>query len=344
MKRNWFLWLVLIAFLWTVVSLHAELEAAFATFLEGQHIWLAAAVIAQAAAFYARAQTYHTAFNIVDVESRPFRLMGLVIAGMFVNAIGPTGGSASMALFVRDLSREEQSSARTTVGTLLVLLINYIAFFFVLAVGYTVLFVRHKLQPYEITGAAILLLIMSVVFGILIMGLHWPNRLGNLLNRAQKLTKRVVGWFKRPSPLREDWAERTTHEFSEAANTLNTHRVGMVKTIGIALSANILEIAALFAAFMAFHQWIGLGPLVAGYAVAFVLSIVVPTPRGIGVVESAVPLIYASLGVPLEVATVVVLSFRFVSIWMPILIGFLLMQSMHLRSDGSGNGRESAAR
>ncbi len=343
MKRNWFLWLLLIAFLWTVISLRSELETAFATFLEGQHIWLVAAVIAQAIAFYARAQTYHSAFNIVDVASRPIRLMGLVIAGMFVNAIGPTGGSASMALFVRDLSREGQSSARTTVGTLLVLLINYIAFFFVLAVGYTVLFVRHQLNPYEITGAAILLMIMSVVFAILIMGLRWPGRLDSLLNRAQGLVRRIYGGFKRQSPLAEDWAERTTREFSEAANTLNMHRTGMVKTIGIALSANIFEIAGLFAAFMAFHQWIGLGPLVAGYSVAFVLSIVVPTPRGIGVVESAVPLIYSSLGVPLEAATVVVLSFRFVSIWIPILLGFLLMQSMHLRSSDD-SGQESAAR
>ncbi len=54
--------------------------------------------------------------------------------------------------------------------------------------------------------------------------------------------------------------------------------------------------------------------------------IVSPIPQGIGLVEGIMTLTYASLGVPTETAAIVSLSFRGLTFWLPLLLGFVLVQ------------------
>jgi phosphatidylglycerol lysyltransferase len=65
---------------------------------------------------------------------------------------------------------------------------------------------------------------------------------------------------------------------------------------------------------------------VAGFAVGLLFMVVTPIPMGIGVVEGVMPLVYISLGVPGEAATVVTLAFRGLTFWLPFFIGFLLLR------------------
>ena len=58
-----------------------------------------------------------------------------------------------------------------------------------------------------------------------------------------------------------------------------------------------------------FHQNVHFGVLVAGYAMGILFWIVSITPQGIGVVEGMMTLVFASLGVPIEHATVIALAF-----------------------------------
>ena len=75
-----------------------------------------------------------------------------------------------------------------------------------------------------------------------------------------------------------------------------------------------------------------LGPLTAGYAIGFVFWVVSPTPQGIGVVEGVMALVYTSLGVPAP-AVLAVLTFRGLTFWLPLLIGFFLLH--RVRSFGA---------
>jgi len=45
-------------------------------------------------------------------------------------------------------------------------------------------------------------------------------------------------------------------------------------------------------------------------------------PGGIGVIESTMTGIYTSLGVPSSITVVVVLAYRVLSFWLPLLLGF----------------------
>ena len=67
-----------------------------------------------------------------------------------------------------------------------------------------------------------------------------------------------------------------------------------------------------------------------GYAMAFLFAGVSIVPQGIGVVEGGMVLVFASLGIPVENATAITLTFRGFSFWIPLVIGFFLLRQMKL--------------
>jgi hypothetical protein len=60
-------------------------------------------------------------------------------------------------------------------------------------------------------------------------------------------------------------------------------------------------------------------------------------PGGIGIVEATMAALYHSLGVPADVMVVVILTYRFLSLWLPLLLGF--PASFFLQHTGSGTAR-----
>jgi len=124
------------------------------------------------------------------------------------------------------------------------------------------------------------------------------------------------------------WAERNANEFTEASLAITTHPQRLARTLLIAFSAQIIDLASLYALFLAFHQPVGLGVLVAGFAIGVVFWIISITPQGMGVVEGVMTLVFSSLGVPTERAVLIAVSFRGLNFWLPLGIGFLSLRRL----------------
>jgi hypothetical protein len=139
--------------------------------------------------------------------------------------------------------------------------------------------------------------------------------------------------------LPEVWVERNTNEFNSAAEAITRHPGGLARTFGFAFLAHLLDLACLNLLFLAFGQPVGVGVLVAGYAMAILFWIVSITPQGIGVVEGVMVLVFTSLGVPAEVATTVSLAFRGLTFWLPLALGFILLR----RVSSFGASKQSLA-
>lgn len=102
----------------------------------------------------------------------------------------------------------------------------------------------------------------------------------------------------------------------------------LLQTVGVAFAAHLVDLTSLFVLFLAFHQKVHFGVLVAGYSMGILFWIVSITPQGIGVVEGMMTLVFASLGVPIERATVISLAFRGLTFWLPLGIGFILLRRL----------------
>jgi uncharacterized protein (TIRG00374 family) len=150
--------------------------------------------------------------------------------------------------------------------------------------------------------------------------------LNRLLTTFHRLVNSAARKIRRPAPLADTWADKTARELSTAAVAI-THNPGrLARALLYALLRHTAGILSLFAVFKAFRYEIGLGPLVAGYAVGLLFLIVSITPQGVGILEGIYVLLFRSLGVPGAVATAVGLTYRGLTFWFPFLAGFILLR------------------
>lgn len=333
MIRRWLLWIALILFVWLVVSRFNELERLAQALSHGQWTWVAIAAGLQVLYYLMYSLLYQSSFDTVDVRSRVPDLLPLVLASVFVNVAAPSGGASGGALFVNDAARRGESPARTAAGVLLATVADFGAFLVILVIGVVHLFLMHDLQAYEVAGA-IALVFMTIGLGsLLLIGLWRPQLLVSLLGLVQRAAN-GAGLRLRGQPfLAEDFAERSARDFAQAAGALRAHPWRLARTLLVAFASHAADLATVFALFLAFHQAPDLGVLVTGYAMGVLFWIVSLTPQGIGVVEGVMALVYTSLGVPAERATLIALSFRGLTFWLPMIIGFLVIR--RLRAFGS---------
>ncbi len=326
MKRRVIFWVLLIAFLWVLATRFVEIKNLITTLATGQWQWIAAALLLQTIFYLVFTALYQSAFYTVDVRARLLRLLPLTFAAIFVNVVAPSGGASGAALFMDDAAQRGESPSRVAAGNLLQVIADYLGFTLVLVVGLVYLFFVHDLQTYEIAAAVILMVITTGMTGVLLVGLWRPALLRRLLSWARGLVNGIFRRLKRPPALDESWVEENAGEFIAAASAVVAHPARLARTVAISLLSHFVNIASLYAVFRAFHQNIGLGVLVAGYSIGILFWIVSITPQGIGVVEGVMALVYTSLGVSGSVAAVVSLTWRGLSFWLPMLIGFVVLR------------------
>jgi uncharacterized protein (TIRG00374 family) len=326
MKRRWILWLLVAAFLGVVATRFNEIQELCETLAQGQWEWVLAAALLQGVYYVAYAAVYQSAFYTVEVDSHISELVPVLLSSIFVNVVAPSGGASAAALFIDDAARRGQSAAKAAAGTLLVLMADFTAFTLVLGVGLAYLFLQHNLQAYEIVGTLAFIVMTAGLAGMLLLVVWRPEQLCRLLGWLRLRVNQVGGWFRRPTLLDDGWAGKNAAEFAQASVAITTYPRRLGRTLSIALGAHLVDLASLYTLFLAFHQPIKFGPLIAGFAVGILFLVVSPIPMGIGVVEGVMSLVYMSLGVPGEAATVITLAFRGLTFWLPFAIGFVLLR------------------
>lgn len=292
----------------------------------GEWQWMLAAALMQMVYYVVYASLYQAAYATVEVKSRLRDLLPLTFSSLFANVAAPMGGAIGTALFMNDSAQRGQSPARTAVGAELVLISNFSTFLFILAGGISYLFIQNDLEFFEILAALILLIITAGHSGLLLLSHSKPKWLRAILSWVQRIINKVAAWRKRPPVLHEDWAHESAAEFREAVIAIRAHPNFLTRTLAVALASHLANIACLFFIFLAFHDPVSIGVLVAGYAMGILFWVVSPTPQGIGVVEGIMTLVFASLQVPVERAAVIAIAFRGLTFWIPLGLGFIMLR------------------
>lgn len=328
MKRQWILWLLLLVFVWVVIGRYTEASELTQTLARGDWGLVAAAAALQFAFYAVYALVYQMSFYYVGVRCRVREILPVVFASVFVNVVIPTGGTSGVALFVDDASRRGESAARAAAGVLLVLITDFSAFAVLLGLGMAYLAVAGDLAGYVIAAAVILLAIILSLGAALMLGLWRPHLLLRTLQWVQRAANRIAGWIRKPSFLPQDWASKNAMDFAAASVAIAAAPWRPGKAYLVALAAHLINLSSLYVLFLAFYKPTGLGVVVAGYAIGNLFWIVSIAPQGVGVVEGAMTLVFGSLGVPVSVAAIVVLAYRGLGFWLPLVVGFVLLRTL----------------
>lgn len=124
---------------------------------------------------------------------------------------------------------------------------------------------------------------------------------------------------------------------------LAVRRGGGVRVAGWALASWLSDAAALWLVFAAFGELLHPGVLLVGYGLANLINALPElTPGWLGVMESALALAYAALGVSAGIALMAVLAYRLLSYWLPVALG--LVPGLKMLRAGASIGMPQAVR
>ena len=330
MRRRWILWLLILIFIGVLASRFGEISKLAAILSHGNWGWVALAGACQLVFYLLYAAIYEASFATVGVKSKVLELLPVVFVSIFINVAVPIGGTSGLALFMDDAARRGESPARTAAGLLLVLTADFCAFAILLGLGLANLSLMRDLQDYELAAAAILLVLIAALSAALFLGLWRPWLLLHFLKAVQRTVNRISRWIKKRDILEESWAANNAMEFSAASAAIAAHPMKLTRAFVIALVAHIVNFASLYALFLAFYRPFPPGALLSGYTIGNLFWIVSITPQGVGIVEGMMTLVFVSLKVPVRTAALIVIAYRGIGFWLPLIAGFFLLH--HVRS------------
>ncbi|MCS7010907.1 MAG: flippase-like domain-containing protein [Anaerolineales bacterium] len=329
MRKFIFLLILFLAVVFVFLSF-SELEGVVHTLERSNPIFLSVALFFECIWLYNVAITYAALYRLMDIPESRLRLLLLASAANFVNVIAPSAGLGGMAIFLDSARQRNQPTGRVTVVGVLYVLYDYAAFLAVLALGLIVLFRRNNLNGGEITASAILLLIAFAIGFILYLGYHSSEQLGRVLVWLARLVNRLLYPFLHREYLDVSYAYYFAQEVAEGVAMLRKKPRQLLWPFLFALNNKALLICVLAFTFLALGTPFSVGTLVGGFSIAYLFFIVSPTPSGVGVVESIMPVALTGLRVPWAAAVLITLVYRAVTFWFPLLVGavsFRILQS-----------------
>jgi hypothetical protein len=253
-------------------------------------------------------------------------LITLAGASFGMVAGGMVGSSAATFRWMQ--KKAINPEAATLAGTFPVLF-NDIVLITVTLVGLIHLLAVHQLTPLQGISFGVILLVLIGLIGLLVLS---QRKRDYLIRLAEKASARWAQLVHRPyQPRRvKDWL------------------VGLFNAVNILLAGGwrgpllgaVLNVAfdmlTLYLLFIAARYPVSLGVLLTGYGLPLLMGrMAFMIPGGVGVVESTMTALYTSLGVPYSIAVVVVLSYRVLSFWLPLLLGFPLIILLERQSNSS---------
>ncbi len=169
-----------------VIFSFSELQRVVLT-LQQANIWIVVlALFAEALWAFVLGSIFHSLYSLLGLSEGRRRLTLLGLASTFLGVV-TTSAVGGLAMFLADGRRRGHPTGKVTVAGALYLLLDYAAFFCVLAVGIVVLIRRNNFGAGEITASLILLAVAMALGAILYLAYKSPVALGRGLAGAARL-------------------------------------------------------------------------------------------------------------------------------------------------------------
>jgi uncharacterized protein (TIRG00374 family) len=226
---------------------------------------------------------------------------------------------------VDDARRRGNPAASAAAGALIGQLGYFLALSVSLALGFIYLLIVRSVGPVEIFGVIAVTALTAIIVSILLFGAKRSDGFERVLTWIQWAVDAFTKRLLKRTLIEEHWASSTAEEFREASSLSAQRPREFAGMLGAALASQVADIATLAALFVAFGQVPKPGPVIATFSIAMALWSVLPF-QGIGVVEATMTVLLQGFGIPSGAAAVISLSFRGLTFWIPLALGFVTLR------------------
>ncbi len=286
--------------------------------VEQMRLWaVGMAILAQMLSYMGAGYLLHAASEVagsrLTTRRGAFIIAGASAVGLV--AAGMVGSTAATFRWVRGSGVSREGSV---LASSLPSLFNNLLLAVTAIIGLLHLLIAHDLSTFQAIAFSLILLILVLIIGTAAWGLsHRPW----LAARMSRLSRRWAALRRKeydPSGTQAELDRVFAIWYALKAGGWHGPLLGAAMTIGF-------DMLTLYLIFVAAGHAVNPGVLLTGYGLPLLLGKVSFLPGGVGVVEGTMTALYDSLGVPDEVTVVVILAYRAISFWLPLLLGFLLI-------------------
>jgi uncharacterized protein (TIRG00374 family) len=329
LKRHW----KLLLNIFTIVALaglaYAIRDQIAQTFkdLERVNVWVLLLMIPiEALNYHAQAKTYQHLFEVVGTKLRYWVLYGLSVEINFINHVFPSGGVSGISYFGIRLRSEGVKVTKSTLVHTMKLMLLFLSFEIFIIFGMLALAVEgHANNLVILIGSSIstLLIVGTLVFFYL---LGSKERINTFFGVMTRWLNRLIQVFRRNNPetINTAAAHRAFDEFHTDYMTLRSHWKEMRAPFLYSLLANATEIAALYAVYIAFGEYVNIGAVILAYAIANFAGLISVLPGGIGIYEALMTTVLATAGVPAAVSLPITIMYRVMNVIIQVPPGYIL--------------------
>lgn len=329
LKRHWKLLINIFTILALAGLAYAIRDQIAQTFqdLERVHLWALALMIPiEVLNYHAQAKTYQHLFAVVGTKLRYKSLYRLAVEINFINHVFPSGGVSGISYFGIRLRTENVKVTKSTVVHTIKLVLLFLSFEVFIIFGMLALAVQgHANNLVILIGSSLstLLIVGTLVFFYLLAS---KARINAFFGVVTRWLNRLIQIFRRnhPETINIEAAHSAFEEFHDDYQTLRTHWKEMRVPFMYSLLANATEIAALYAVYVAFGEYVNIGAVILAYAIANFAGLISVLPGGVGIYEALMTTVLATAGVPAAVSLPITIMYRVLSILIQVPPGYIL--------------------
>lgn len=316
LRRRWKLVvnvMTLLALVVLVFAIRRELGDTFERLGQLHASALLLLVPIEALNYHSQARLYQRLFAIVGNKVSYKKLIKVSLELNFVNHVFPTGGVTGLSYFTLRMRRgRELSGAKATLVHVMKVSLYILSFEIVLLFGVLALAVMGRVNNLVMLVAGSLSTLMLIgTFGFFFI-LESKQRINSFFTSLTRGLNWLIHLVRRshPETINIDQAKRVFDDFQENYIEIKKNLSLLKVPFLYALVADITEVLAVYAVYLAFGKLVNIGAVILAYAIANFAGLVSVLPGGIGIYEALMTAVLASTGIPPGVSLPVTVTYR----------------------------------
>ncbi len=317
---RWLLGILMVAALITAVANLGKWDNFVVLVRRSQPLWLAVALLLQVSTYPSLALGWRAVLEAGDKRRFAMRpLLRIALSKLFADQALPTAGMGGNVLLV-DRLRAVGASRATAMAVLLISIHGYYAAYVVLALTSLLLLWLHGQAGALLVGLVTTFVLVALSIPALAL---WLRKHG-----SRPLPERL----ERLGPVRQ-----LLRSVAEAPARLLSDRGLLLRVAWCNALVFAADILTLYACLRGLGVELALSTALIAFTLASIVVTLGPIPFGLGSFEAAGTSALHLLGVPFEAALSGVFLLRFLTLWLPLVPGFLELRHLAVRSPDQGN-------
>lgn len=310
--------LILVVMIW-LVGIDKVIDALKMAKLE----YIALAIAIQIFTYYLYTLRWQILNNLADIDVSIKKLLPMVLVGLAVNNITPSGRGGGEPVRAYILSREEDYPMEETFATVVADRALDTFPFVVLAV----MTIIGATFYFEFDTWLLVVMVLAVIAIVVILAVLIYMSINPKF--GEKVDNWIVGlvrrFYKKNSDQLEEKIHSVIHGFQDTMKLVIYNRNVMYYALPLSFIIWIAEIGRVYFVFLAFGA--NISPIIIGevFIIASLVGMIPLLPGGLGAVDGIMVVFYSAAGISTSLSAAATLIERLISFWMATIIGMVIL-------------------